>query len=179
MSRPSPSPTGAWARRVEIETGLRQVLWEECECDYGNVVEITVSGTKLNGTRVEVRERFRVRLSDRIAAYEVRAVMCLWLLARLRAQPPITRALLDGMRADDPEGYRRLIAVNPDVGRWHRRPAPPPDVPPSDTGLDGAIPLPDVEPQNYGLLAGAAEVSDEAWAAQNRRINDALYRGGG
>lgn len=233
---PPASPAGLtlgerWLRRVEIETGLREVTWEERQCDYGSVLEITVSGRKADGTRVEVFAYFWVRLSDRRSASEIiLSTMRDRLLARVSARPSITRAFLDGMRADDPDGYRRFIAANPDVGRWHRRPADnaprldaesvrmnqvleamtpysdtiildqtrnairlagrpserdvgerssSPPLPPSDTGLEGAIPLPDVEPRNYTLLAGGDEVSDDAWAAQNRRANDVLYRSEG
>ncbi len=54
----------------------------------------------------------------------------------------------------------------------------PPDLPPSDTGLEGAVPLEPVDERNLSLLAGDA-ISDEQWATLNKRANDVLYRGGG
>lgn len=49
-------------------------------------------------------------------------------------------------------------------------------LPPSDVGIDGAIPLEPVEERNLTLLAQEG-VMDEAWAALNKRVNDVLYRG--
>ncbi len=55
---------------------------------------------------------------------------------------------------------------------------PSESLPPSDTGLKGAIPLEGADERNLDLLAERA-VSDEQWAALNKRANDVLCRRGG
>ena len=46
------------------------------------------------------------------------------------------------------------------------------DLPVSDHGVEGAIPLPVADAAAWGLLSMAP--SDAEWAEQNRRINDLL-----
>lgn len=77
----------------------------------------------------------------------------------------------------------RQLEQTPD-GTWSEYiPERGPALPPSDTGIDGAIPLPPMEQRWGDPDDGVSEqpwdlngVSDDVWADQNRRINELLMR---
>lgn len=92
---------------------------------------------------------------------------------------PHNLAEIAGFAAMTPEDRAAFVArFNADTATWEAmranaaQRAAQTAVAPSDTGIDGVIPLPPVE--NPHLVFGSLPVSDAQWAAQNRRANDIL-----
>ena len=163
-----------WARRVEVETGLRAVSWREQEQDFGAWLQITVVGITADAT-VWFRERFRTGWGrDRAEAYEIRDAMRRRIKAALSgvgAIPPgsVCEVSEEAYLLQSDGGLRRL-GMSPRDAYWSD---PREVLPPSDLGIDGAVPLPQVDPEDSALLGRPDE---RAWAELNRRINDAINR---